>query len=121
MHGAAPPSAPACRKLGASASVKLPLPQYSSSRSWPEEPAVAERAQDSIWRHMPALGWLKEASTCSVPAHLARRGQAPPLGSAGRQAHASAPGFLCRGRAPRPGTRRAGAVATPHSSERPRK
>ena len=48
---------------GASATVKLPLPQYSSSRS-PPMPAARARAQPSILRLTPPLGWVKLPSSC---------------------------------------------------------
>ncbi len=50
-------------KLGASAIVKLPLPQYSSSRSCSLLPRVILLAHASIFSHMPPLGWLKAPST----------------------------------------------------------
>ena len=50
-------------KLGARAIVKLPLPQYSSSRSCPVLPRVILLAHVSIFSHMPPLGWLKAPST----------------------------------------------------------
>ena len=45
-------------KSGARAMVKLPLPQYSSTRL-PPRPVACWQAQASIWRLMPALGWVK--------------------------------------------------------------
>mmetsp|Transcript_45533 Transcript_45533/g.106276 ORF Transcript_45533/g.106276 Transcript_45533/m.106276 type:complete len:227 (+) Transcript_45533:235-915(+) len=53
------------RKLGASAAVKQPLPQYSSQRSVAPKPrAVASWAQPSIFSHTRALGCEKAPSCC---------------------------------------------------------
>ena len=52
-------------KLGARATVKLPLPQYSSSRSASELPRVTPAAHVSIFSHMRPFGWLKPPSTCA--------------------------------------------------------
>ncbi|MNE68935.1 hypothetical protein D3C80_1646260 [compost metagenome] len=49
-------------KLRARASEKLPLPQYSSSRS-PFAPWVTFSAHSSICTFMAALGWVKLFST----------------------------------------------------------